>query len=35
MLTIQVLNAGLSRGMFFRRCGVGEETSTLAYFLLG
>ena len=35
MLTIQVLNAGLSCGTFLRRCGVGEETSTLGYFLMG
>jgi hypothetical protein len=34
MLTIQVFKAGLSCGTFLRRSGVGDETSTLAYFLL-
>lgn len=35
MLTIQVFNTGLSCGTFLRRSGVGDETSTLEYFLLG
>ena len=34
MLTIQVLSAGLSCETFLRRPGVGDETSTLAYFRL-
>jgi hypothetical protein len=35
LLTIQVLKVGLSCGTFLRRSGVGDDTSTLAYFRLG
>jgi hypothetical protein len=35
MLTIQVFKVGLRCGMFLRRSGVGDETSTLEYFRLG